>query len=159
MKFFPCLVAVLLALVAVMWARLDVSREKPVSKTAICVPPYELEWLPWKPGLVESTRKEGKVVWLMFTADWDLTAKVNEHRVFLNQGVQDKLTEHRVVLIKADNTLRDPAIGRELKKYRDVAMLPTNLVFPGDPKAGALLLPEVIGPEDAIEALERAAGL
>jgi hypothetical protein len=32
--------------------------------------PYKYEWLDWKPGLFESHREKGRIVWLSFTADW-----------------------------------------------------------------------------------------
>lgn len=158
MKFFPVMVISLLVLVGVMWARLDGSGGRSAGQSPVCVPPYELYWLPWKPGLVESMRKDGKVVWLTFASDWDLTGAVNEKRVFLNQAVQDKLARHRVVLIKADLTQYDPEIREELMKYRKTPVIPTNLVFPAN-QEGVMILPELISPEIALGFLERAVGL
>ena len=69
----------------------------------------------------------------------------------------DKLAEHRVVLIKADYTERDLKIGEELKKYGGV-VLPISVVLPAGVEGEPIILPELITPEIAIEALDRAAG-
>jgi len=155
MNFFPVMVAGLLVLVAVMWARLDDPSTKP--KTALCIPPYRLEWRNWEPGAFEKARLEGKVVWLNFTCDWGPTIKVNEQRLFGHQGVLDKLAEHEVIMIRADVTLFEPMHQEALKKFGRMTV-PTDILAPADPKAEVIILPELLSPETAMEALDQAAG-
>lgn len=80
---------------------------------------------------------------------------MNESRVFSNQKVLDKLEELNVLLIKADNTDRLQSINDDLKRYGR-ANLPVNIIAPADPDAPVILMPEVFGPDEALEALEQA---
>jgi thiol:disulfide interchange protein len=80
---------------------------------------------------------------------------VNESRVFSNQKVLDRLEELDVLLIKADNTDKLQSINDDLKRYGR-ANLPVNLVVPADPDAPIIVMPEVFGPDDALQALKEA---
>ncbi len=80
---------------------------------------------------------------------------MNESRVFSNKKVLDRLKELNVLLIKADNTDRLQTIDDDLKRYGR-ASLPVNIIAPADPEAPVILMPEVFGPADALEALEQA---
>ncbi|MCX8238077.1 MAG: thiol:disulfide interchange protein [Akkermansiaceae bacterium] len=81
---------------------------------------------------------------------------MNESRVFSNQEVLDKLEELDVLLIKADNTNKLQSINDDLKRY-DRANLPVNIIAPADPGAPVIVMPEVFGPKEALQALEQAA--
>jgi thiol:disulfide interchange protein len=80
---------------------------------------------------------------------------VNESRVFSNQKVLDRLEELDVLLIKADNTDKLQSINDDLKRFGR-ANLPVNLVVPADPDAPIIVMPEVFGPDDALQALKEA---
>ena len=80
---------------------------------------------------------------------------MNESRVFSNQKVLDRLEELDVLLIKADNTDKLQSINDDLKRYGR-ANLPVNLVVPADPDAPIIVMPEVFGPDDALQALKEA---
>ena len=81
---------------------------------------------------------------------------MNESRVFSDQKVLDKLKELNVLLIQADNTDRLQSINDDLKRYGR-ANLPVNITAPADPDAPVILMPEIFGPAEALEALEQAA--
>ncbi|MDA7865291.1 hypothetical protein N9062_04275 [Akkermansiaceae bacterium] len=83
---------------------------------------------------------------------------MNESRVFSNQKVLDRLEELDVLLIKADNTDKLQSINDDLKRYGR-ANLPVNLVVPADPDAPIIVMPEVFGPDDALQALKEAEAL
>lgn len=155
MAFFPSMVTGFLILVAVLWVKLDdwIPESQLEGSSTIA---YEVRWKEWCPGLVELCRKKGQIVFLVFTSDWDLTHLVNKERIFKNQKVLKMMAEYQIILIKADLTDRSPAIQNELERYGRT-YLPTTVVAPGDPDAPAILLPELVGPEDVIEALEQAA--
>lgn len=114
-----------------------------------------LAWKEWYPGIMEVSRPEGRIVWVDYTADWCATCILNKKRVFSDQKVLDRLEELNVLLIKADNTERVPEIATDLKRYGRSG-LPTNVVAPADPNAPVILMPEVFGPDDALQALEMA---
>lgn len=75
--------------------------------------------------------------------------------MFSNQKVLDKLKELDVMLIKVDNTAREQRITDDLARFGRSA-LPTNLVYPANPEAAPIIMPEVISASDALEALEQA---
>jgi thiol:disulfide interchange protein DsbD len=157
MSFFPFMVAGLLAMVVAMWTNLDLMSEKLAHlKQPHCLLPYEAEWIAWEPGLVEAKRAEGELVWLQFASDWDLTGHVNEKRLFSDDEFLKTLAEYRVFLIKADRTDVSQPMHEDLQKYRQFSV-PANLIFPADPEAEPIILPELISPEIAIEALDCAA--
>ena len=56
----------------------------------------------------------------------------------------------------ADAIFRDEKIAAELKRFRR-AGVPLVLVYPKDPKADPLVLPELLTPGIVLEALEKAA--
>ena len=153
MKLFPIIVGSLLVLAAVMWVRLDAPFGEP--RSDVYVPPYRIEWRKWEPGSFEKARLEGKIVLLRFTADWSLAVLANEQRVFSDQTVRDRLMELEVIMIKADNTMRDQAIEEELKRFGRVA-IPTNILAPADPEAEVIILPELLSPEVFLSGLEQA---
>ena len=155
MHFFPIMVAGLLALTATMWWRLDDPSSRP--KNRLCVPPYRIEWRKWEPGCFEKARLEGKVVWLEFKADWDLTSKVNEARLLGDPLVREMLAKHEVIMIKADHTKLDPAISEELKKFGR-AYIPLDVLAPANPDAEVMILPELLAPEVFLKGLEKVTG-
>ncbi len=75
--------------------------------------------------------------------------------MFSNQKVLDRLEELDVLLIKADNTDKLQSINDDLKRFGR-ANLPVNLVVPADPDAPIIVMPEVFGPDDALQALKEA---
>lgn len=149
------MVAGLLVLVAVLWAKLDdwIPNSWSVQNQTVS---YEVKWKEWSPGLVELHRERGQMVFLVFTSDWDITHLINKERIYSNQEVLKKLAKHQVVLIKADYTNQSPAIRKELQRYGR-NYLPTTVVAPADPNAPVIVMPEVFGPKEALQALEQAA--
>ncbi len=77
--------------------------------------------------------------------------------MFSNKEVIAKLKELNVKLVKADNTNANPEINADLDRFKR-SNLPVNIIAPADPDQPLILMPEIIGPEDALKALELAAG-
>ena len=75
--------------------------------------------------------------------------------MFSDEKVLNKLKELNVILIKADNTDRLQTINDDLKRY-DRANLPVNIIAPANPDAPVILMPEIFGAKEALEALEQA---
>lgn len=75
--------------------------------------------------------------------------------MFSNEKVLERLEELNVILIKADKTQESPEIDADLARFGRFG-LPVNLVYPADPEAPPIIMPETITAEKALEALEQA---
>lgn len=110
-----------------------------------------VEWEPWSAERVAALQKEGRPIYVDFTARWCATCQTNKKVVFHDADVLRAVREKKVALLRADWTNRDPAITAELAKWGRAAV-PFNLVYlPGaaEPK----VLPEVLTPGVVVEAL------
>jgi thiol:disulfide interchange protein len=75
--------------------------------------------------------------------------------VFSDKKVLARLEELNVLLIKVDNTAESQEISDDLARFGRYG-LPTNIVYPADPDASPIIMPETIYAKDALEALEQA---
>ncbi|MFN0118165.1 MAG: protein-disulfide reductase DsbD family protein [Elusimicrobiota bacterium] len=75
------------------------------------------DWEPYSEERVEALRKEGRKVFVDFTAGWCLTCQVNEKTVLSKTKVQEVFKSENVALLKADWTLRDEKITQALAKF------------------------------------------
>ncbi len=106
-------------------------------------------------GVRESLR-DGKPVFVYFTADWCLTCKVNERLVFEDASVQAEIESLGFDVFVGDWTRRDEAIRAELARFGRAAV-PMYLVYSPTEPASPELLPELLTPTLLIDALKRAA--
>jgi thiol:disulfide interchange protein DsbD len=114
-----------------------------------------LPWRPWSPEALMQARTEGKPVLVDFTAKWCLTCNTLVKPVLESPTVRRKIEETATIPFIGDYTKFDDRITEELNRYSR-AGVPLVLVFPKDPKASAIVLPEAITPGIVVEALERA---
>lgn len=82
---------------------------------------------------------------------------MNEKRVFSDPAVIAKLQELNVELVRADNTRKIPEIKTDLNRFNR-SNLPVNIIVPSDPDQPLIMMPEVISPKEALQALEEAQG-
>jgi thiol:disulfide interchange protein DsbD len=118
--------------------------------------PDGIEWLTFDPSAIDRERAAGRPVFVDFTADWCITCKVNEMVVLSHEAVHDELARSNFATFKADWTLRDDEITRELADWGR-AGVPMYLVYPADPAQEPELLSELLTLDATLEAL-RAAG-
>jgi thiol:disulfide interchange protein DsbD len=105
--------------------------------------------------VLERRRGEGKGVFVDFTASWCLSCQVNERVVLSRSDVQQRLLASGVALVRADWTRQDQAIAQTLASLGRSGV-PTYVIYPADPSAAPVLLPEVLTPgiiEDALAQL------
>ena len=75
-----------------------------------------LQWEKWSEEKMNAYARDGKRVFIDFTAKWCFTCKVNERLVIETSGFRDLVDEKNVHLLLADWTKRDEVIGSWLRK-------------------------------------------
>ncbi len=77
---------------------------------------HGLQWEKWSEEKMNTYSKEGKKVFIDFTAKWCFTCKVNEKLVIETQSFRDLVATENIHLLLADWTKRDEIIGSWLRK-------------------------------------------
>lgn len=114
-----------------------------------------IAWEPFSVAGLEEHLRQGRAVFLDFTADWCLTCKVNEKTVLADPAVVDRFRQSGIVPVKADWTKRNPDITRLLAKFGRSGV-PLYVLFPAGRPANPLILPEVITSGIVLSALDEA---
>jgi thiol:disulfide interchange protein/DsbC/DsbD-like thiol-disulfide interchange protein len=111
----------------------------------------DAEWVPFSTQKIAELRAAGKGVFVDFTATWCITCQVNK-RVALNQAeVIKRFGELNIVRMKADWTLKDPAITTALAEFGRNGV-PLYVFYP---QSGApIVLPEVLTPSLVLASVE-----
>ena len=117
--------------------------------------PDGIDWQAWSPEAVAQARAEGHPVLVDFTADWCLTCQVNKKLAIEISSVRAKLKELNAVALTGDYTRFPDAITAELNRYNH-AGVPLVLVYPKEPDAPAIVLPQILTPGTVLNALNRA---
>jgi thiol:disulfide interchange protein DsbD len=119
--------------------------------------PDGIDWQPWSPEAVAQARSAGRPVLVDFTADWCLTCQVNKKTSIEISSVRQKLNDINAVALIGDYTHFPAAITAELKGF-DRAGVPLVLVYPKNPDAQPIVLPQILTPGIVLNALDRANG-
>jgi thiol:disulfide interchange protein len=99
---------------------------------------------PFSETKLAELRKQGRPVFLYFTADWCLTCKVNEKAAIERSEVANAFADKHVVTMVGDWTRGDPAISRFLGSHGRSGV-PFYLYYPaggGEPRE----LPQILTP-------------
>lgn len=132
-----CLLAVAIALPALPAA--------PPQATAIAAPAANRHYETFSPDRVAQLRAAGRPVFVNLTAAWCISCKVNEQVALNTAGFKQALLDHNIAYLKGDWTVRDDTITAVLTAYGR-AGVPLYLLFPADPKADAIILPQLLTP-------------
>lgn len=111
-----------------------------------------IAWNNYSPAAVDGALKEGRTVFVDFTATWCLTCQVNKKVAFTSDEVIRFFEENAILPLKGDWTKRDPVITRELQKFGRNGV-PTNVIY--WPDGTTRLLPEVLTPRIVLNAFEK----
>lgn len=113
--------------------------------------PGAISWEPWNAERIAALQREGRPIYVDFTARWCATCQVNKKVVFGSGEVLRAFHERNVATLKADWTNQDPAITAELARWQRSAV-PFNLLYlPG--KSEPVILPEILTPAVVLDAL------
>ena len=110
----------------------------------LTLPPAKakLQWEPWSQARVEALLKEGKPVYIDFTAKWCLTCQVNKKRAYTPEVVA-LMKEKGVVALRADKTNSSPEIDAKMREFGRSAIPVNVLLVPGKEP---VITPEVLSP-------------
>jgi thiol:disulfide interchange protein DsbD len=115
-----------------------------------------IAWQRWSSEAVAKARSEGRPVIVDFTADWCLTCQVNKKTSLEITSVRAKLKEINAVALLGDYTHFPDVITAELNRFNR-AGVPLVMVYPKNPEAQPIVLPEILTPGIVLDALDRAA--
>ncbi|MDX2288813.1 MAG: protein-disulfide reductase DsbD family protein [Hyphomicrobiaceae bacterium] len=92
---------------------------------------------------VDDLRRSGQNVFVNLTAAWCITCKVNERVALDTDGVRGALASTGTAYLTGDWTRRDEAVTRLLAAH-DRAGVPLYLLYPADPDAAPVVLPQLL---------------
>jgi thiol:disulfide interchange protein DsbD len=118
--------------------------------------PEGIDWQRWSPAAVLEARAAGRPVFVDFTADWCLTCQANKRFALEVPSVRAKLRAMQAVALLGDYTRLPDNMTEELNRFGR-AGVPLVLVYPKNPNAPPMVLPEALTPGTVLAALERAA--
>ncbi|MBB6558686.1 thiol:disulfide interchange protein DsbD [Acidovorax soli] len=110
-------------------------------------------WQAWVPGRVEQLLASGRPVFVDFTAAWCVTCQYNKKTVLQNPEVLADFAARNVALLRADWTLRDPAITAALGELGRSGV-PLYVFYTN--KAPAQILSEILSASELRAALTAA---
>ena len=91
------------------------------------------------------------------TADWCITCIANEQAVLFTDEMRAAFDSHGVVYMIADWTNYDPDIARFIESHGRTG-IPLYLMYPADPAAAPLVLPQLLTSATVLEALTAVSG-
>ncbi|MBN2233736.1 MAG: thioredoxin family protein [Opitutales bacterium] len=112
----------------------------------------ENRWQPWSQEAVTTALKQGRPVFVDFTARWCATCQVNKRVSLASEKVLQSFHEHNVTKLRADWTKMDPVITQELLKHGKAAVPVYLVYFPDQPKP--IILPELLTPQIIINTFD-----
>ncbi len=113
-----------------------------------------IQWEVFTPSRLAELRRNGKPVFVDFTAAWCLSCKANEKVALENTEVRAEIARRGIIMVKADWTNRDENITRALAEFGRSGV-PLYVFYPpngGEPK----VLPEVLTPGLVLETFRTA---
>lgn len=111
-----------------------------------------IEWVPFKEEEIAPLLASGKPVFVDVTAEWCLTCKVNERFVLETPEVAEAFKRRGVVMMRADWTNQDVAIGAFLKKHGR-AGIPFYVLY--EPQRPPVLLSELLTQKQVLQVLSQ----
>ncbi len=102
----------------------------------------KIVWTPFAPAQIIEAQRQGRAVFVDFTADWCITCKFNERTAIQTSRVRALLKSKNILPMKADWTSADPVITSALKSFGRVGV-PLYVLYPAN-GAEPIVLPELL---------------
>ena len=117
-----------------------------------------IPWEPFSRDRLEELVRQGKTVFVDFTADWCLTCKSNEAVAIETAEVRELLQRNGIVALRADKTKPAPEVDETLRLLGNrAASIPFYAVFPaGRPQKPITLDGVFTSPKPVVDALTTA---
>ncbi|CAM9346758.1 unnamed protein product, partial [Discosporangium mesarthrocarpum] len=115
----------------------------------------EAGWATYSEAGVAAALAEGRPAFVVFTADWCLTCKMNEATVLGRDRVHEAFLEAGYALFEADWTRRDEQIRQKLAEFGR-AGVPLYLVYSPEQPDSPQVLSELLTTEEVLAAIEAA---
>jgi thiol:disulfide interchange protein/DsbC/DsbD-like thiol-disulfide interchange protein len=125
------------------------------SAKALDADPGGIPWQPWSPQAVAQARSERRPVVVDFTAKWCLTCNTIVKPALESSAVRKKIQELNAVALLGDYTAFPDSITEELNHFGR-AGVPLVLVYPRNPTAAPIVLPEALTSGTILKALGQA---
>lgn len=109
-------------------------------------------WEPFSDLRLNELLREGKPVFLNFTAAWCITCLVNERVALSDVKVKETFKQQGIVYLKGDWTNRDLAITQFLQKFNRSGV-PLYLFYPAGKADQPAELPQILTPDMVISAV------
>jgi len=102
-------------------------------------------WETFSSQRVEELRAAGRPVFVNMTADWCITCLANEQTTLGTERVKQAMADNDITYLKGDWTNEDPEITAVLEAFNRPSV-PLYILYPGDPDAEPMLLPQILTP-------------
>lgn len=105
---------------------------------------------PFSPEKIAELRRQGRGVFVDFTAAWCVTCQVNKLTVLSRKSLAGRFAEHDVTLMVADWTNRDAEISAALRAF-GASGVPLYVYYP--PRGAPRIIPQPLSEAAILEAL------
>jgi thiol:disulfide interchange protein len=110
-------------------------------------------WETFSPERMSAAQREGRPVFIDFTAEWCPNCKANEKLVLNTTRVAEAFKAKNVLTLKADFTDLDPAIGKWITKFNRVGVPVYVLYRPGETQP--VVFPELLTQKIVLDELNK----
>ncbi len=152
-KWASTMFAILLLVAAIALPSL-VAKELPARRGTTETSLQSSAWQPFSPQWLAAESRQGKPVFVDFSAAWCLSCQVNERVVLDRPDVEEAFRKRGVVMMRADWTNHDDTITAALAQLGRSGV-PTYVLYSGGPQSAPTLLPEVLTTGIVLDALKQ----
>ena len=117
------------------------------------------KWQKWTPQKLEALKKQKRIIWVDFTADWCITCQYNKKRLFSSpeaKSVENIIKKYNIALLRADWTRKNQSITKFLREKLQRSSVPVNVIY-SPYSENPLILPEILSPKIVIKGIEKMA--
>ncbi len=129
------------------WMAMGLADEKPGV--------HELPWQAFDGVKLKTELRQGRTVFVDFTADWCLACKSNKKLAYNTADTLERVKKHNIVTMKADWTDGSPAIEEWLNAFDSVS-IPLAIIFPGDDPLHPIVMRDIVVKNELLRKLDEA---